>query len=187
MVKRFSRLKYALQALRPPNSEAEPPDAPAGSVARKFQLFKAGKVDLKYPRDEGSRPEQLKEVSILPFYFGGAVGTEAIVKQSKRADEAESMGSIQTACNQITVDLLTHGTLAKFQPAKATVFDVGAGTKPAKSQITGIDYKKRNGKSYTFPYGASTTEKTPAAVEKTILTAVKALKTASVSFKSEKR
>jgi hypothetical protein len=187
MAKRFSRLKYALEALKVPNSTTEPPDAPSGTVARKFQLFKAGKVNLKYPRNDGSKPEQLLEVSVLPFYFGGAAGTEAIVKQSKRADTEGTLGGVQTACNQITVNQETHAPLAKFQPAKATVFDFTGAKTPATSQITGLKYDKRTGKSFTFPYGASATEKTAAAVEKTILAAVKALATASVSFKSEKR
>jgi hypothetical protein len=187
MAKRFSRLKYALALLKTPNSTDEPPDAPSGSVIRKYQLYKGGKVDLKYPRDASSKPEQLKEVSVLPFYFGGLVGTEAIVKQSKRADEAGTLQGVQTACNQIAVDIATHSVLAKFHPARATVFDYTGASTVATSQITGLKYDKRAGKSYTFPYGASAAEKTPASVEKTIIAAVKAITTASVGFVAERR
>jgi hypothetical protein len=186
MAKRFSRLKYALQTLRTPNSTAAAPDAPTGTIARRFQDYKAGKVTVSYIREGTSKPGEILKVSILPFYFGGVAGTEAIVAQSKRADERTELDGVQTQCNQITVNAETHAKLAKFIPAKATVFDYGATTSPETSKITGIRYDKKAGNSYTFPFGASTTEKTPGEVRKGIVVAVKALGTASVSFSSEK-
>ena len=158
MAKRFSRLQYALQALRTPNSAAAAPDAPAGTIARRFQDYKAGKVTVSYTRTAESKPGEILKVSILPFYFGGVAGSEAIVAQSKRADDKSELDGVQTQCNQITVNAEIHAKLAKFIPAKATVFDYGATTTPETSKITGISYDKKVGNSYTFPFGAGTAE-----------------------------
>ena len=186
MAKRFAKLKYGLDMLRIPNSTAAAPDAPSGTIARKFQDYKAGKVKLTYTREDGSKPEAILKVSILPFYFGGVAGTEAIVAQSKRADDKTELSGVQTQCNQITVNPELHAKLAKFIPAKATIFDYGTTSVPETSQITGIRYDKKAGNSYTYPYGADTAEKTEGEVRRGILAAVKTLGTASVSFSNEK-
>lgn len=186
MTKRFSRLQYALTTLRTPTGIGVIPDAPTGTIAKKFQDYKAGKVKLNYTRDDGSKPIAILKVSILPFYFGGVAGTEAIVAQSKRADDKTELDGIQTQCNQITVNFETHTKLSKFIPAKVTVFDFGTGTKSEPSQITGVRYTTKAGNSYTFPFGASTTEKTPGEVRKGIIAAVNTLGTASVSFSDER-
>ena len=73
-----------------------------------------------------------------------------------------------------------------FFPAQAIV-SVFSGTETEKtSQITGQKYKSKNAKSYTFPYGASVTEKAEGNVRKDISAAVAVLNNASVSFSSEK-
>lgn len=185
MARRFAKLKYGLDMLRAPNSTTPAPDAPAGTVARKFQDYKGGKVKLTYTRSAASKPGEIIKVSILPFHFGGEAGSEAIVAQSKRADEKSEMSGVQTQCNQITVNSVIHKKLARFIPAKATVFDYGTTTTSETSQITGIRYDKKAGNSYTFPYGASTAEKAEREVRKGILAAVETLGTASVSFKGE--
>ena len=186
MGKRFKRLDYTLKALRAPNSTAAAPDAPAGTIAKNYQDFAAGKKNLSYPRDEASKPGSLLEVSIRPFFFGGADGSETIVTQSKRADDEGTLDAIQTACNQVTVDIEAHQERKRFFPAQAIVTVVGASETTKTSQITGIQYSKKASASYTFPYGASATEKAEGNVRKEILTAAKALVTASVSFSTEK-
>jgi hypothetical protein len=186
MAKRFSRLKYALSTLRTPLGSGVIPDAPAGTIARKYQDYQAGKVKLTYTRTNDSKPEAILRVSILPFHFGGVAGTEAIVAQSARASLATAPNEVQTACNQIVVNPELHSKLDRFKPARVTVFDYSETKAPETSQITGLAYEKRVGKSYTFPYGASATEKTDSAVRKAILVAVKAIGTASASFSSEK-
>ncbi|NJO98636.1 MAG: hypothetical protein HC764_23730 [Pleurocapsa sp. CRU_1_2] len=175
-----------METLRTPNSTAPAPDAPAGTVARKFQDYKAGKVTVSYTREASSKPGEILKVSILPFYFGGVAGTEAIVAQSKRADDKAELSGVQTQCNQVTVNAETHAKLSRFIPAKATVFDYGTATTSETSKITGIRYDKKAGNSYTYPFGANTTEKTPGEVRKGILAAVTALGTASVSFSDER-
>ena len=186
MTKRFSRLKYGLAMLRTPNGTGAIPDAPANTIAKEFQEFQAGKKKLTYPRGEDSKPGNLQKVSILPFYFAGEAGKETIVTQSLRADEAADLNAVQTACNQVAADLDTHIKLFDFIPAKAVVFDYTGATAKETSQITGVPYDKRVGKSYTFPYGASATEQAERNVRQDILSAVQALTTASVSFTSEK-
>lgn len=184
--KRFSRLQYGLTMLRTPTGTGTIPDAPAGTVAKEFQDFKAGKKDINYPRAEASKPGSIEKVSILPFYFAGAAGKETIVSLSKRADDKTEFDGIQTACNHITADYDLHGTLANFIPAKAVVFDAGTTSTTATSQITGKRYEKRAGASYTFPYGASATEQAERNVRQDILTVVNTLTNVSVSFSSEK-
>jgi hypothetical protein len=186
MAKRFSRLKYGLDMLRTPNSTAAAPDAPTGTVARRFQDYKAGKVKPTYVRDAASKPGEILKVSVLPFHFGGVANTELIVAQSKRADERPELAGVQTACNQVTANFTLHTKGGKFRPAKATVFDFGTTSTAELSQITGIRYSKKAGNSYTFPYGASATEKAESEVRKGIIAAVDALGTSSVSFSSEK-
>ena len=44
--KRFSRLKYAAQSLRAPNSDGAVPDAPAGSILKRYQDVASGKTIL---------------------------------------------------------------------------------------------------------------------------------------------
>jgi hypothetical protein len=184
--KRYSRLKYGLDILRPPNSTAPAPDAPVGTVARKYQDYAGKKVKLTYVRSATSKPEALLKVSILPFYYGGVAGTEAIVNQSKRADIASNLGGIQTQCNQVTVNFDTHKKLSNFIPAKVTVHDFTNTVTKEVSKITGLNYDKKAGASYTFPFGATTTEKSPSEVIKGILAAVNTLGTASASFTPEK-
>jgi hypothetical protein len=186
MAKRFSRLKYGLNMLRTPNSGAAAVDAPTGTVARKFQDYKAGKVKLTYVRDAASKPGEILRVSVLPFHFGGVANSEIIVAQSKRADVKAELAGVQTACNLITVNYQLHAKGGKFRPAKATVFDFGTTSTAELSQITGIRYSKKAGNSYTFPYGASLAEKAESEVRKGIIAAVDALGTSSVSFSSEK-
>ena len=184
--KRFSRLRYGLTMLQNPTTGASAGDPPAGSVAAEFKEFISGEKNISYTRDAASKPGSIEKVSVLPFYFAGATGKETIVSQSARADTRTELDGVQTACNQIAADLDTHSRLANFIPAKAVVFDYSGTTTAATSQITGLRYDKRNGASYTFPYGASATEQAERNVRQDILTAVQALGTASVSFTSEK-
>lgn len=186
MARRFKNLDYALKLLRTPTGTGTPPSAPAGSILKEYQDYASGAKAITYTRTEDSKPEAILKISVLPFFFGGVDGSEAIVSQSKRSDDNSALSGIQTACNQKAVDLDTHKTLRGFIPAKATVFDFTGGTTTPNSKITGVKYTKRTGKSYTFPYGASAAEKAEGNVRKDILTAVTAVATASVSFTSEK-
>ena len=186
MAKRFSRLKYGLDMLRTPNSNNPAPDAPTGTIAKRFQDYVSKKIRPTYVRSEASKPDAILKVSVLPFYFNGVAGKETIVAQSKRADDASTLAGVQTACNQLAANFETHVVLRGFKPAQAIVFDYGTTSTSTTSQITGVRYDKRSGQSYTFPYGASATEKAESEVRKDILAAVTQIGTASVSFKSEK-
>ncbi len=186
MARRFSRLKYALTTLRTPNSNAPTPDAPANTIARNFQDFASGKTKLVYSRDDNSNPGEILKTGILPFFFGGNPANGAIVALSKRADEKATLDSVQSACNHVTYDPESQTKIQGFKPAQVTVFDYGTGSASPTSQITGIKYSKRIGNSFTFPYGASATEKAENKVRGDILIAVEALTTASASFHSEK-
>ncbi|NJL53091.1 MAG: hypothetical protein HC930_14500 [Hydrococcus sp. SU_1_0] len=186
MVKRFSKLEYALKTLRTPTGTGAAPAAPAGSILKKYQDYAAGSVTLEYPRAADSKQGNILKVSVLPFFFGGGEQTGTIVSLSKRASEGSTIGSVKAACNHVVADESVHDERRGFQPAKATIFDYTGTNTSQVSKITGVKYQAKGGKSFTLPYGASATEKSESAVRKDIITAVKAISTASVSFKSER-
>lgn len=185
MAKRFKNLEYALKMLRTSSTATSTPQAPEGSHLRQYQEFASKQRAVSYTRDSSSNPESIIKVAVLPFYFGGDDTKGTLVAQSKRADDASTMSGVQTACNQITANPQTHVKLHGFKPARATVFDYGTTVTSETSKITGVKYKKRSGKSYTFPFGASASEKKESEVRKGITAAVVTLGTASVSFSPE--
>ncbi len=186
MAKRFSRLKYALTTLRSATVEGTPSVPPAGTVLNEFYKFHTRAVKPNYDRDTGSNPKEILKVTILPFFFGGAADSQVMVAQSKRANDSAAVNAIQEACNQVVANLETDVALRGFTPAKVTAFDPTGATKSEDSQITGIKYTKRVGSSYTFPYGASATEKAEGKVRKDILSKVPATSDINLSFSSEK-
>ena len=186
MGKRFNRLDYALKSLRTPTGTGTTPDAPTGSILANYQEVASGKKTLSYPRAEASKPGNILQVSVLPFFFGGTTGSEAIVSFSKRVSDETTLDTVESACNHIVVDVDAHQEVKGFFPAQATVAVFDGTDSNKTSQITGVPYNSKDRKSYTFPYGASATEKAEGNVRKDILTAVNALANASVSFSSEK-
>lgn len=179
-------MKRALELLRTPNSNTPAPDAPQGSILKNFQDFNSKKTIVSYPRSEDSKPGSIEKVSVLPFYFGGADDKQTLVPFSQRVDDESSLDGVQSACNHVQADVENHLELRGFIPAKATVTVLSGTTSQETSKITGIRYQKRNGKSYTLPYGASNAEKAEGNVRADIVAAVNALGNAAISFTSEK-
>ena len=186
MARRFSRLEHALKTLRTPNNTGLVPEAPSGTILAKYQDYAKGAVVVNYPRSSGSLPEELIQTTVFPFFYGGVATTGAIVRFSKRAAEAGTVDAIQQVCNLVAVDPESHSYKRKFVPAKVTAF-VGTGSETAAtSKITGVRYSKRNGQSYTFPYGASVAEPKESQVRKDMVVATAANENISLSFRSER-
>lgn len=187
MSKRFTRLEAALKYIRPPRGTAVE-DAPAGTALRLYQDWKAGKRVIEYTRDEGSNPDRILKVAVNPFGYPAADGNLAIVPISQRASLSAVGAAIQTAANiEENIDLGAQ-ELTGFIPAKATIF-AGSGTTTLVangSEITGIPYRKRNGASFTIPYGRSVGMPTEIEVRNAIKAALVASPNATVSFKSER-
>ncbi|MGF1542871.1 MAG: hypothetical protein ACFCU5_20915 [Pleurocapsa sp.] len=187
MGRRFKRLNYALKALSAPNSDVKG-NAPAGSILDRYQKFKNGETILSYPRSPDSKPKSLEFVSVKPFFFGGAADSEAIIKYSKRTADAAAAAAVKALCNHVPVDNESHKVIARFRPAKVTLFketSEGA-TAPETSKITGVRYDKKRGNSYTLPFGASTADKSENEVRKKLLVPVLADATLNASFTPER-
>lgn len=156
-MRRFSRLDHALKLLRNPanvdNPNAVTPDPPANSALAKYAQFASGKVNINITRDAASLPGQLVNLSIQPFGLAATDPNKTLTVISKRAKQ-----SVATYFNADFLNHLVGGSpnpRPGFQPARAVVFDVTSQSATTEtSKITGIKYKKKAGKSLTYPFGA---------------------------------
>ncbi|WP_414622050.1 hypothetical protein [Calothrix sp. CCY 0018] len=160
MPKRFNNLDAALKYLNPKGTDTESTsEAPTGSQLRFYQDWKSGKRAVEYgDRDAGSRPGDLKRVTVKPFAFASADTTEYIVDLSARAETNISAAGITAAELGIKTDISSGTNVSNFQPAKITVAVVGTTTTAGESKLTGRKYRKRAASSYTFPFGRTTGE-----------------------------
>ena len=192
MPKRFNNLQAALKFLKTPGAaEGSPvPDAPAGTVLRKFQDYKAGKVDLDYPRASASLPGSLNLVKIKPFGYPAADTTSAIVEISNRsAGQYSTVGLSEAALGiaQLAPSGETAIKLAGFKPAKAVARNVTGTTAQSKtSKLTGLPYKSKASASYTFPLGRTTSNPSFSEQKGAIIALIEQTPSRSVSFVPEK-
>ncbi len=187
MSKRFTRLETALKYIRQPRGTT-PVDAPTGTALRLYQDWKAGRRAIEYTRVTGSNPGKILNFSLNPFGLEIAPANLTIVPTSRRANSSTTGQAIRAAAN-LNTELTEDATeLQGFIPAKATIF-AGTGTTTLVadgSEITGIPYRKRNGSSFTIPYGASASRPREAEVRAAIRAALVGSPNATVSFKSER-
>ena len=158
MPKRFNNLDAALKYLNPKGTDGESTsEAPTGSQLRFYQDWKAGKRAVEYgDRDAGSRPGDLKRVTVKPFAFASADTTEYVVDLSARAQTNISSAGLTLTVLGVKTDTTAGTVVANFKPAKVTVAVVGTATTTAESKLTGRKYKKASTSSYTFPLGRTT-------------------------------
>jgi hypothetical protein len=176
MPKRFNNLDAALKYLNPKGSDGESTsEAPAGSQLRFYQDWKAGKRAIEYgDRDAGSRPGDLKRVTVKPFAFASADTTEYIVDLSTRAETNISSAGLTLTALGVKTDTSAGTVIANFKPAKVTVAVVGTTSTPAESKLTGRKYKKKSASSYTFPLGRTTGDAVYAEAKAAVLAAANA-------------
>lgn len=187
MSKRFTRLEAALKYIRPGQGGAIA-DAPSGTPLRLYQDWKAGRRVIEYTRDGGSNPDRILKVSVNPFGYPTTEGSLAVVPVSQRAILSTVGAAIKTAANIEDETEVGAQELRGFIPAKAIIF-AGTGTASTTgepSEITGLRYKKRNGASFTIPYGASVSKPREVEVRAAIKAVLVSSPNATVSFKSEK-
>lgn len=190
MAKRFNNLDAALKYLRPTSAgeDGVVPDAPTGTALRKYQDWKAGKVDIDYARSASSNPGRIVKVSIKPFALPSASTDEYIVPISNRAQSSYATFGLSAAALGIA-DIDSNDIRARgFIPAKASCKNV-TGTTPTTvtSKLTGLPYKTKADVGYTFPFGAITAQPSYGDQKAAILALVIASgETKAVSFKPEK-
>ena len=157
MARRFSRLKFAVKML-------EGTTPPAGSALANFLLYQAGNPEY-IPKPAAGALEP-KGGSIIRGVspFGKPIGTDnansekvAITGRAFNQITAVGLDATGTGANNLNL-LETFNNSGKFDPAKIIIFTGASGsTEPTKSTITKLNYKKRIGNSYTYPFGATGT------------------------------
>ena len=155
MPKRFNNLDSALKYLNPRGSEGDSTsEAPVGSQLRYYQDWKAGKRAVEYgDRDAGSKPGDLKRVTVKPFAFASTDTKEYIVDLSSRAERDITATGISLAALGIKTDVSDGVVVSNFKPAKVIISVIGTTKTPEESKLTGRKYKKRSASSYTYPFG----------------------------------
>ncbi|MEG4294222.1 hypothetical protein Q5692_35710 [Microcoleus sp. C2C3] len=98
--------------------------------------------------------------ALLPFYFGATDFTNfAVVKLSGRAFGAlAAVGLSEAKLNFDDIPdtippTASYEIVDGLSPAKAVIFLPGTGSTSTKSRVTASNYKKRNGQTYTLPFG----------------------------------
>ena len=187
MSKRFKILDGALNYLRT-TAEGDNPEAPQGTPLREYQEWKKGARNVEYERAPDSLPEALNDVKINPFYYDVGNTNLIIVPLSSRVQEQTSMNPFLGAANIDAGETNPGRRLAGFIPAKCTVAipDSTKDNDNATSKLTGVKYKKKGFRTYTFPYGANTANPREREVRIRILAAVPENANYTVSFTSEK-
>ena len=190
MAKRFNNLDAALKYLRPTSTtdDGVVPDAPAGTPLKKYQDWKAGKVDIDYPRAASSNPGKINKIGIKPFALPTASTVEYVTTISNRAESQYGLFGLAAATlgieNPDNDDVVARG----YKPAKASCRNV-TGTTPSSvtSKLTGIPYKTKADTAYVFPFGRTSGNATYSEQKAAILALVIAASgNKSVSFTPEK-
>ncbi|MEH1887421.1 hypothetical protein [Nostoc sp.] len=155
-------LQRALLLLRKPGDTegtTDLPEPPAGTELHKYWELATGKRKLDYTRAAGSKPGKLVAAKIHPFGINPPATTPppTLIKYSNRAHGAMSAQVGDAAdLNHITtsdVDPINRGR--KFRAATITIFNPTGTETPATSKTLGTAYKKREGASYSFPFGTN--------------------------------
>jgi hypothetical protein len=201
MVKRFNRINYLLDVA---GAEAKSLDLVKQYVA--FRLGKRGsavvgkEADYKYRVDGTARGSSF-QATIQAFGFekdqdriqvrvSGRCSKSLGIQQSNAPTGAANISGVTTNLLNLVVGKNASGIrYPGFQPAKAIVFNqTGAPTKNKVSTITGLKYDKRNGGSYTFPFGANKADpkKSDEIRMRSIILSAVNTKDQTVSFKDEK-
>lgn len=190
MAKRFKSLKRALVLIRKTTDTGNFVEPPSGSALDEYVQYRKMEKVLKYPRDTSSKQEAMIPVAVRPFGYTSAVDSAAEAVRcsiSQRTLTSGTPNGVKAKCNilEAAADIPTRKTMG-FVPAKATVKKSTASSETPKSQITGLEYRKKNTASFTFPYGQKSTTTAEIEVRNEILGVVKGLGVGfSVGFNSE--
>jgi hypothetical protein len=190
MAKRFNNLDAALKYLRPASSGSDGviPDAPAGTPLKKYQDWKAGKVDIDYPRTASSNPGKINKISVKPFALPAASTDEYVTVISNRAQTQYALFGLAAATLGIEAPDNNDVVAKGYKPAKASCRNItGTTATSTTSKLTGIPYKSKADVAYVFPFGRTTGNPSYSEQKVAILALVIAASgTKSVSFIPEK-
>ena len=156
MARRFSRLKFAVKML-------EGTTPPAGSALANFLLFQAGNPEYTPKPGEGAMEPRGGSIVRGVNPFGKPIASNANSQRvgiSGRAfQQVTAIGLDATGTGGNNLNLLeTFNNSGNFEAAKITVFTGVSGPGTAtRSTITRLNYKKRAGNSYTYPFGSTGT------------------------------
>lgn len=157
MVKRFSRLKFAVKML-----EGSTP--PAGSALANFLLFQAGNPEYTPKPAAGAVEPRGGSIIRGVSPFGKPIGTanansEKVAISGRAFNQITAVGLDATGSGANNLNLLeTFNNSGSFEAAKIIVFMGASGAGDStRSTITRLQYKKRAGNSYTYPFGATGT------------------------------
>lgn len=152
--RRFKILDTAIRKYKAPVSTA-------GTPFYVYDRFTKGLNDFHPVQPERGESTEWK---LKPF---GVPSTESVLTVLKRASTRALSTELQStglALTDLSVSVVQASNTVfddpTFQPAKIIVFDAEATTTnvtAAQNKVTGTAYKRRNGKSYTLPFGQGTT------------------------------
>lgn len=174
-MKRFSRIRYAMQKLKA-----------SGGAVDEFKNYLTGVNTIKRGAVEGSLLKT--EKGLNPF--GRAV--DAAQNFQVRVTARSISGYTAAGVSDTILNLLANDSKTKkfhgFRPAQVVVrvTDNAAAPTPTVSGITKMSYKKKLAKSYTFPFGRKEAADTLETVAKAISAEVLATETRSLTFKPER-
>ena len=167
MPKRFSRYQFALKANKGVAAE--------GSPLKEYLEYKTGVKKVTYTRDTASNTDGFTPIYLVPFGEGEDIFYLSQI--SNRALAQVALAGGQSELKYVLVSAITNQITSesnKYTPAAATVFKAqGDGTSPP-SKITGVEYRKRGGSSFTFPFGKAAAAEGAAATFKVRAKAIKA-------------
>jgi hypothetical protein len=147
-MERFSNLKDAIKKGR------------TGAKVTAFKDWRADGAPATTPAPAMPTKGPSVKKALLPFYLGATDFTSfAIVKLSGRAfGGLSAVGMTEAKLCLSDIPDIIPGTSSYeigdgLSPAKAVIFLPGTGSSLTKSRITGANYKKRAGATYTLPFG----------------------------------
>ena len=185
MGRRYSRLKYGLKLIRNLSDVDTPTDAPAGSALAEYQKFVKGDKTITIDRATDSLPGKILKVAINPFGVPLAPENQVTVSFSDRVNTDSPIAAVKAACNHSEAGA-DDEVVRNFVPAKAIVSIPATATTTETSGVTGLRYKTKKAKSYTYPYGQATGKLHESVVRADITAAITAgSDTATVTFNSE--
>lgn len=157
MARRFSRLKYAVKLL-------EGTTPPAGSALANFLLFQAGNPEYTPKPAAGAVEPRGGSIIRGVSPFGKPIGTanansEKVSLSGRAFNQVTAVGLDATGTGTNNLNLLeTFNNSGNFEAAKITVFLGASGAgELTRSTILRTQYRKRDGNSYTYPFGATGT------------------------------
>lgn len=163
---------------------------PATGPLKEYNDWRTGVKTVTYTRTADSKTGGFNVVGVDAFAFSDAALQKILTTISKRADDQKDtvLGTTGAGALQLKTTLDNYIDRYGFIPAKAIVFvpDATQADTLKPSEITGVRYNPREGKSYTYPFGRSSATDGEADRAAAIQSALITAGSRSVSFTPER-